>query len=672
VRRPALLTGLVVAAAAFVVHAGTLSAGFVYDDHRFVEENPAIRSIDVVSFFADPATASAHGGIQPDVYRPLRTLDYAVDHALFGLDPRGWHLENLLWHALAAFLVFRLLLPLLRGNVLAAGLGALVFAVHPVTSEAVAWVSSRGDLLAVALLAGALIVLERPGALRTVLGTLLAVLACFSKESAVVAPALLPLRDLALPQGAAPPRSTTWWRTLVLASAVGAYLAIRLQVIPGLAQVEEFPGGSRVATARAMFAGLAWYGEALVLPRGFAFDVFLPVPFSWTEPAVVVGFGLLVTLLAAGVFGLVTGRRGLAFATLGALVCLLPVSNVVVPLKAFVAERFLYPVLVLVAAGVAFALASARGWLRPVLAGVVAIAVLGHAVVTWQRDASWKDEATLWDAVRRDRPDNPRAYEGIAFAAYKRGHVSLAENAYRSYLEHNPDDGKSWMLLGHVFGLARRTLRLSGPLEPGVTTDIAKQRDRAAFAQLSMYRNALAAWGRVGLVRGRGSQDLVRELQRERLEAAVDLGDLREAREANEGLRRLDVFQGKGPAEALQRRLTHLTLALQAAMAPLARLPGPAYEQATATRNDLLQDVGIDPALDGPPLFERLRELHEELLEKVPLHPEVTANLAEILVELGRRDEAIRRLAPVVERHPGRRDLRERLERLHRPERRPG
>lgn len=107
------LIALGVALAGVLVHVSTLSAGFVYDDHRFVEVNSKVRSIDPLLFFSDASSASASQGIQPDVYRPLRTLSYAIDHALFGLRPWGWHLVNLLWHGLAAGLLFRLLLPLL-------------------------------------------------------------------------------------------------------------------------------------------------------------------------------------------------------------------------------------------------------------------------------------------------------------------------------------------------------------------------------------------------------------------------------------------------------------------------------------------------------------------------------------------------------------------------------
>ena len=154
-----------VVVATVLAHVRCLGLGFVYDDHRFVEKNPSIATLaEPWRFFADPTTASAAQGVEPDVWQPLRTLHFAVDRALFRLDPAGFHLGNLVIHVLVAALVWRLLLVLLRGEVargpwpagaaaeraaaVAAAAGALFFALHPVTVEAVAWVSSRGDLLA--------------------------------------------------------------------------------------------------------------------------------------------------------------------------------------------------------------------------------------------------------------------------------------------------------------------------------------------------------------------------------------------------------------------------------------------------------------------------------------------------------------------------------------------
>ncbi len=72
-----MLPGLGVFFFAMVVHWGSLDGGFVYDDHRFIEHNSAIRNLSISDAFTDPATASHSDGIQHDIYRPLRTILFA-------------------------------------------------------------------------------------------------------------------------------------------------------------------------------------------------------------------------------------------------------------------------------------------------------------------------------------------------------------------------------------------------------------------------------------------------------------------------------------------------------------------------------------------------------------------------------------------------------------------
>ena len=113
--------------------------------------------------------------------------------------------------------------------------------------ESVAWLSSRGDLLAWTFVLLAFEVLHRPGAVRTGLGVVLVALACLAKESAIVAWALLPLRDLAMPAATRPPARTTWIRTLLLAAVTASYFAVRLHVMLSADDLPTYTRGDRPA-----------------------------------------------------------------------------------------------------------------------------------------------------------------------------------------------------------------------------------------------------------------------------------------------------------------------------------------------------------------------------------------------------------------------------------------
>lgn len=658
-RKAVLLAALGVFVLAVVAHAPAVGGGWVFDDHRFIELNPSLEQLDAASYFTDASTASASEGIQHDIYRPIRTLSYALEAQLFGReDPRPAHVLNVLLHALTALLVFRLLLRLVPGSWPAAAVGAGVFAVHPVTVESVAWVSSRGDILAVLFMVAALLAFEREGWGRTVMGVTLGALACFAKESALVLPALLLLRDLALPTGHRVHLRTTILRLGLLGIVVALYLVARGQVVGELAQVASFPGGSRVATARGMLAGYGWYVKALVWPSGFPFDLHLSIPASFADPRVVVGAGLLLTTFAAGLWGMVQrDARLLTFAAWGFLACLVPVSNLIVPLKALVAERFLYPGLVCAVAAIAWAVTRLRGRWRVAALAAVTLAMLALVPLTWQRTRAWESDSTLWETVLRERPSHMRAYEGLAYEYRHRGRVHDAEVAFRSYLDFNPADGKAMFELGTVIGSIADALRIDRP-QPGVQTDVAERRRMTRTVEIGWYRAALETWARIGLVQGRGSPALLARVHRARIAAAMDLGDLNEARLANDDLIRL---AGVDPADAaavfrdapIENQRVRLHLAVKAVTTPSPPgLDRAGYEARNAARARVLEGVGIPPVTPDRPARRALLPRYQALAETDGATVEDRLRYADLLEEFGQKAEAERLRADLRRAHP--------------------
>ena len=139
---------------AFLVCLPTLRGGFVIDDAYLVVQNPAIHSLSrVPSFFVEPwgggAGGTDHAGVNAAYFRPLTTLLHAVEYQLFGARAWGFHLGSCLLHALATALATLLAARMVgAGSAVPAG---LLFAVHPVHSEAIAAVSYQTTLLAALL-----------------------------------------------------------------------------------------------------------------------------------------------------------------------------------------------------------------------------------------------------------------------------------------------------------------------------------------------------------------------------------------------------------------------------------------------------------------------------------------------------------------------------------------
>jgi hypothetical protein len=661
-KRSTLWIGVLLAT--LLAHAPTLGGGFVYDDHRFVTHNEALRSVAPLDYVLDPGTASHGEGVVADIYRPVRTLLFSLEWAAFGVEPLGWHVVSLVLHLVGTFLAFRLLLGLLPRAQEVAALGALLYGVHPLTTETVAWVSSQGDLLAMAGMLGALVLLERPGRLRAVGGAALHFGACLAKESALVLPALLLLRDPALPRND-PARPTPWARTTLarvglLAVVDLAYLVLRTSVLPGLAQTGH-PEGTWTASARGMLAGLWFYLRGLLGLAGFTFDQRFEVPPSFGDPEVVLGLGVLLSVLAAGAYALWRGRPLLAFATLGALAALLPASNVFVPLKTFVADRFLVPALPAIVAGVAGALALVPAGRRTVALSLPLAAALVLAVATHRQAGPWRDDESLWTAVRDDRPSNPSAYYGIARAQLERGDLVPAELGYRTYLEFNPLDGKAALELGDALG--EGALAMGDSVAGGDTTGLRDQRRRVLRgAQVEAYRHAHDVWGQVGLEAGRGSPALRRAMLERWIGAALDLGDLLQAARVHDFLLEADGLP-PGDGDRVMRegswhhRRMRAVLAWEAwrrptdSLRPTERL---AWERFVATR---LEAAALDSGGGHREVLRRFAALLEALIderEREGRDPEEGLYLAASSARLALQDRAaaLEMLVRARRRHP--------------------
>lgn len=169
------------------------TADFMYDDRFFVQENANIREWQSIpDFFVRPVQKMASIRWE-GIWRPLRTVSFLLDHKIWGSDPLGFHLTSLLWHLLNVFLLFVLLNRLFKNENLSLA-ACLIFALHPVQTEAVTWISSRGDLmfLSFGLASFLLFIFYQESRKYSSLGLsfLCFILALLSKETAIVMPAL--------------------------------------------------------------------------------------------------------------------------------------------------------------------------------------------------------------------------------------------------------------------------------------------------------------------------------------------------------------------------------------------------------------------------------------------------------------------------------------------------
>ncbi|MEN8149203.1 MAG: tetratricopeptide repeat protein [Planctomycetota bacterium] len=436
--RAVFVLSLLLLAASGAAYLPSLAGEYVYDDKRFVEENAAVRAgVPIPAYFTDASTQTADESWQ-GIYRPLRTLSFR-SVALVSDSAGSQRAKNLLIHLVNVFLVWFLLRGILgRERPVPALLGALAFSLHPMASEAVAWISSRGDLLATTGILGA-VLLHRRGS--RVAAPVVLLLALLSKETAIVTPFLAAALD-----GTAKVRSR-WKDYAVQVGVVAVYLAVRLAVLgadgfgQGYVVRENFL--ERTAT---VLAGTVYYVWTTLVPVDLTFEIRIERGADARAAALL---GLMVTTVLLG--GAVALRRRLPRTSLAIFwffLTLAPVTllQLAFPLKVAVANRFAYPALV--AFGLLMALAAGRGWIRAALAAIVLVVFVP---LTLDRADAFTTPEKLWiDVVSKD-PENAIAHFDLGRLALDAGDPEKAREHLVESVKVDPRHPQVHALLGETF-----------------------------------------------------------------------------------------------------------------------------------------------------------------------------------------------------------------------------
>ena len=327
-----------------------LGYGFVYDDLQQIVENPALTSWRYIPQYF---TANVWAGVFPAgwgyYYRPLFLLWLRLNYTLFGLRPWGWHLASLLAHlaaTVACFLVFR---QWTKDGVVA-GWGAMLFAVHPIHVESVAWISAVPEILFTLAGLGAIYSYvryrqkHRPALL--LVSAILYALSLMAKETAIVVwPMIVAcgwwLRQNADSELESPNLLETAKTHVLFAGVTAAYIGLRVYALRGVV------GGKPTHT----FAGvcseapsLLWlYLQKLVIPAELSPIYFSHGTDSFASPRFYLPL-MPVCAAAVGIMLWVRKSRVAGLPALLLLVSLLPplLGVLIFPLHDLAHDRYLY------------------------------------------------------------------------------------------------------------------------------------------------------------------------------------------------------------------------------------------------------------------------------------------------------------------------------------------
>jgi tetratricopeptide (TPR) repeat protein len=439
-----------------LVYAGTLRFDFVFDDDMVVLGDALV---------AGPWNLGEILGSQVRVadvtlgyYRPLVTLSYRLDRLLWGTNPAGYHLTNLLWHVLATYLVYALA-KRTGASALAAWIGALCFGLLPAHAEVLGWIQGRVDLIAAAFLLSALLALldshERPAPAEWRwggLGGALYFLALMAKEAAAPLPLAWAVWEFTRRDGR--PLGTRLAASLPrfapLAAALVAYGALRHAAVgAGL----QFPTSLSPLDIRllALFAVIAEYGRILLFPDP-GLNLHRALEVRWTIPVVLPALAAAAAL-AGGLCLAWRRARHLVFWVAWLPIMLLPplcfIGYAFAPESGFMtAERFLY------LPSVAWCVLGGRLLERALAAqqslgletfgwATLACLAIAYAALNAVRLAPWSDAADLYRAMLlqpgQSAPVRTYIHNNLGGVYLERGDLRAAHAEFQAALRLNPD-----------------------------------------------------------------------------------------------------------------------------------------------------------------------------------------------------------------------------------------
>ena len=450
-------------------YGNSLLNGFVYDDTTQILDNPYILSFrHVGQIFSSAVWSYVGSGGYTNYYRPVMTLGYLLCFQIFGADPYGFHLANVVLHA-AVVCVLYVLTRRMFGSRAMAFLAAALFALHPIHTESVDWVAAVTDVeVTLFFLLTFLFFLRLPGkegkrSEWAFLGmTASFALALCSKEQALMLPFLATFYEHFY---RADRHETRWTQKVsrygILWILTFAYFLFRLHLFGAFAPIIGHPEISRHTALLSGVALLGQYIWKLIWPvRLCAFYVFHASASPW-DGGVLAGAAIAVACVVLFVF-LWKRHRGVSFGLVWFFATIAPVLNVrVLASDNVFAERYLYLPSVgfcwLAALGLMklWQMIPARrtGWRWAWVVVLAVLAVLSAArIIT--RNRVWRDEITFYSTTLAVSPDAVPVYNNLGSVYWNRGQVDLAEQQWQKALRFVPDSPTLLNNLGLVF--ARR------------------------------------------------------------------------------------------------------------------------------------------------------------------------------------------------------------------------
>lgn len=468
-----------------LVYGNTIFNSFHFDDIPSILEKPWIRGLDKIPQF-----------IFSFFQRPLVILSFNLNYSISGFEVWSYHFFNIIFHILASFLVYKLVGQIIFFLKIFSTnspfhlfswpfLAALVFAVHPLNTQAVTYISSRSSILATIFYLSSLILFfkgfnerefkGKPGRIYFLGSAFFFFLGALSKEIIVTLPAAL----------------FVFHFYFIRKESLGKWLSekgkwILLLSVPILAGVgyKQFFGGGFLSASSAKLSPSAWlltqtsvvpfeYFRKFLFPFNLNLDINFPILGDWLNPKNWFGLfslGILIIIWARVSIGIEKKgsweieKRCAGFGLAWIFLTLLPTSSFIPLLDPVMEHRTYLPL-----AGFSLVVASIFSWAYrasngmkqksvpgfSVQSGMLLILVL-FSIIVIDRNKVWKDELTLWADAKYKSPGSVRPFNNLGQAHDNLGNYDRAIEEFQQALKMNPDYFFGLNNLGNIYGKQKK------------------------------------------------------------------------------------------------------------------------------------------------------------------------------------------------------------------------
>ena len=378
-------------------YANTLNNGFVWDDNDVIVENSQLEKLsNIPKFFLSEDRIE----VSTRYYRPLTYVSFALDRAIWGLNPVGFNITNLLLHMLVVLIFYRVVAALFKQENLAL-VSALIFSLHPIVVETVNFhAGGRNTLLCACFALLALFFYIKKKYLPSIICFTIAI---FSKEFALLLPAVFFLYDRIISK-----EKTRWLAYIPYVIATVCYLALRSSAVQKASLLKTINSSDKLWTIPET---IVTYLINMVIPTNLKtmYDISIPVgwsSFAWYSTA------LMALIICAIIF---RKRTEISFSICLFLLFLLPVTNIFNLGTAMLADRYAYFALFGFSLALAYFICLVK---KPLAVTVLIIVCVFFITIDVQRNKVWSNEITLFTQMTKDAPEMCIGYQNLGYAYY--------------------------------------------------------------------------------------------------------------------------------------------------------------------------------------------------------------------------------------------------------------